>query len=53
MRTLISSAFMSLDGVVDSPGGEPGYRNTGWTFKDVEFLPEAFEIKIREQKEAG
>ncbi|MEV7440896.1 dihydrofolate reductase family protein [Streptomyces sp. NPDC091204] len=53
MRTLISSAFISLDGVVDSPGGEPGYRNTGWTFKDVEFLPEAFEIKIREQKEAG
>lgn len=53
MRTLISSAFISLDGVVEAPGGEPGYRNSGWTFKDVEFLPEAFEIKGREQKEAS
>ena len=52
MRTLISTAFISLDGVVEAPGGEPGYRNAGWTFKDVEFLPEAFEIKGREQKEA-
>ncbi|EFL19629.1 dihydrofolate reductase family protein [Streptomyces sp. C] len=53
MRTLISSAFVSLDGVVEAPGGEPGYRNSGWTFKDVEFLPEAFEIKEREQREAS
>ncbi|MER6788318.1 dihydrofolate reductase family protein [Streptomyces sp. NPDC000658] len=52
MRTLISTAFISLDGVVEAPGGEPGYRNAGWTFKDVEFLPEAFEIKGREQEEA-
>ncbi|GGT57252.1 dihydrofolate reductase family protein [Actinomadura citrea] len=52
MRTLISTAFMSLDGVVEAPGDEPGYRNSGWTFKDVEFLPEAYEIKGREQMEA-
>ncbi|MEH6374545.1 dihydrofolate reductase family protein [Streptomyces sp. KLMMK] len=52
MRTLISTAFISLDGVVEAPGGEPGYRNSGWTFKDMEFLPEAFEIKGREQQEA-
>ncbi|MFB6892458.1 dihydrofolate reductase family protein [Kitasatospora sp. NPDC056327] len=52
MRTLITSAFISLDGVVEAPGGEPGYRNSGWTFKDVEFVPEAFEIKGREQEEA-
>jgi len=52
MRKLISTAFISLDGVVEAPGGEPGYRNSGWTFKDVEFLPEAFEIKSREQEEA-
>ena len=52
MRTLISTAFISLDGVVEAPGGEPGYRNSGWTFKHTEFLPEAFEIKGREQKEA-
>ena len=36
MRTLISTAFISLDGVVEAPGGEPGYRNSGWTFKEVE-----------------
>ncbi|MFF2141556.1 dihydrofolate reductase family protein [Kitasatospora sp. NPDC058190] len=52
MRTLISTAFISLDGVVEGPGGEPGYRNSGWTFKDVEFVPEAYEIKEREQQEA-
>ncbi|MCX5084476.1 dihydrofolate reductase family protein [Streptomyces sp. NBC_00401] len=53
MRTLISTAFVSLDGVVEAPGGEPGYRNSGGTFKDVEFLPESFEIKGREQQEAA
>lgn len=53
MRTLISSAFVSLDGVMEAPGGEPGYRNSGWTFKDVEFVPEAFEIKGREQEESA
>ncbi|GAA4001513.1 dihydrofolate reductase family protein [Streptomyces marokkonensis] len=52
MRTVISTAFISLDGVVEAPGGEPGYRNSGWTFKDVEFLPEAFGIKGEEQKAA-
>ncbi|MGW0999496.1 dihydrofolate reductase family protein [Streptomyces sp. NPDC002523] len=52
MRTLISTAFISLDGVMEAPGGEPGYRNSGWTFKEVEFVPEAFEIKGREQQEA-
>ncbi|MGV9264808.1 dihydrofolate reductase family protein [Kitasatospora sp. NPDC003701] len=52
MRTLISTAFISLDGVVEGPGGEPGYRNSGWTFKDVEFLPEAYDIKGREQQES-
>ncbi|MCX4729834.1 dihydrofolate reductase family protein [Streptomyces sp. NPDC051658] len=53
MRTLISTAFISLDGVVEAPGGESGYRNAGWTFKDIEFVPEAFEIKGREQQEAA
>jgi dihydrofolate reductase len=52
MRTLISTAFISLDGVVEGPGGEPGYRNSGWTYKDIEFVPEAYEIKGREQEEA-
>jgi dihydrofolate reductase len=53
MRDLIYTAFMSIDGVVEAPGGEPGYRNTGWTFEGIEFLPEAYELKDREQREAG
>jgi dihydrofolate reductase len=52
MRTLISSSFVSLDGVVEAPGGEPGYRNSGWTFKDIEFDPAAYAIKGSEQEEA-
>ena len=53
MRTLIYTAFVSLDGVVEGPAPEPGYRNSGWTFKGIEFLPEVYELKGREQEEAG
>ncbi|MEV0676048.1 dihydrofolate reductase family protein [Actinosynnema sp. NPDC050436] len=53
MRTLIATAFVSLDGVVEAPGGEPGYRNSGWTFQDVEFDPAAYELKEREQAESS
>ena len=53
MRLLIVSAFLSLDGVVEAPGGEPGYRNAGWTFRDIEFDPAAYEIKSREQEETS
>ena len=53
MRTLIATAFVSLDGVVEAPGGEPGYRNAGWTFKDIEFDPAAYELKGREQDESA
>ena len=52
MSQLIYTAFVSLDGVVEAPGGEPGYRNTGWTFA-VDFLEEAYGLKAREQDVAG
>ncbi len=52
MRTLIVTAFMSLDGVIDSPGGGDHPR-AGWSFKEVDFNPAAYEIKDREQQEAG
>jgi dihydrofolate reductase len=52
MRTLISTAFISLDGVVEDPGGQTGYRNGGWTFKDVDFVPEAYAIKGSEELES-
>ncbi|MGW1344414.1 dihydrofolate reductase family protein [Kribbella sp. NPDC002412] len=53
MRTLIATAFVSLDGVVEAPGGEPGYRNSGWTFKDIAFDESAYELKGREQDQAA
>ncbi|EWM12451.1 riboflavin biosynthesis protein RibD [Kutzneria sp. 744] len=53
VRTLITTAFVSLDGVVEAPGGEPGYRNSGWTFQGIEFDPAAYELKGREQEEAS
>jgi dihydrofolate reductase len=53
MRTLITTAFVSLDGVIEAPGGEPGHRSSGWTFRDIEFDPAAYELKGREQNEAA
>ena len=51
MRRLIVTEFISLDGVVDSPGNGD-YPHAGWTFKNVPFEPAAYEIKGREQLEA-
>jgi dihydrofolate reductase len=52
MRTLIVTEFISLDGVIDSPGGG-SHPRAGWTFKEVPFDASAYEIKGREQSEAG
>jgi len=52
MRTLIVTAFVSADGVMEGPGGG-SYRNAGWTFKDVEFDEAAYELKGREQEETA
>ena len=47
MRDLVYTGFMSLDGVVDSPGGpSEGHRSGGWVAHD--FLPEAFALKGEE-----
>ncbi|WP_069162442.1 dihydrofolate reductase family protein [Nocardia altamirensis] len=32
MRELIVSEFITIDGVVEAPGGEPGHRHSGWVF---------------------
>ena len=52
MRTLITTHFVSLDGVAEAPGGEDGYRHTGWT-QDIEADPAQYEPKGREQEEAA
>ncbi|MGK8557735.1 dihydrofolate reductase family protein [Nocardia gipuzkoensis] len=50
-RELVYTGFMSLDGVVDSPGGKvEGHRSGGWVL-DTEFVPEAFSLKAEELAE--
>ncbi|WP_433591429.1 dihydrofolate reductase family protein [Nocardia sp. CA-145437] len=47
-RELVYTGFMSLDGVVDSPGGTAeGHRSGGWVM-DTEFVPEAYSLKDEE-----
>lgn len=47
-RELVYTGFMSLDGVVDSPGGKvEGHRSGGWVMK-TEFVPEAYSLKGEE-----
>ncbi|QWC84659.1 dihydrofolate reductase family protein [Nocardioidaceae bacterium] len=52
MRQLIVTEMMSLDGVVDSPGGGDHPR-AGWTFGEVPFEEAAYELKGTEQEQAG
>ncbi|MGJ9407159.1 dihydrofolate reductase family protein [Nesterenkonia aurantiaca] len=50
-RELVWTGFMTLDGVVDSPGGSSeGHRSGGWVL-NTEFLPEAFALKGEELQE--
>ena len=47
-RELVYTGFMSLDGVVDSPGGTAeGHRSGGWVMQ-TEFVPESFALKGEE-----
>ena len=44
-RELVYTGFMSLDGVLDSPGSTTeGHRSGGWVM-DTEFVPESFALK--------
>ena len=52
MREIIVTAFISLDGVVEAPGGEEGFKHTGWTF-DIETDPTMYDYKFEETREAG
>ena len=53
MRTLIYTAFVSLDGVVEAPGGEPGIPQRRLDHQRHRVLEDAYEIKGREQAEAS
>lgn len=32
MKKLVVSEFVTLDGVMEAPGGEPGHPHSGWVF---------------------
>jgi dihydrofolate reductase len=51
VRTLIVSEFVSLDGVVEAPGGEPGFRHSGWT-QDIDEDPAVYAFKLAEAQAA-
>ncbi|GAB3996838.1 dihydrofolate reductase family protein [Nocardioides marmoraquaticus] len=52
MTRLVLTTFVSLDGVMEAPGGGD-HPYAGWTFKDVAFDEAAYEIKGREMETTG
>ena len=46
MARLVVSEFVSLDGVMQAPGGESGYKHTGWVMKFPS--PDKFKYKLTE-----
>lgn len=52
MREIVTTHFVSLDGVAEAPGGEPGYRHSGWVL-DTPHDADAFANKTHEQEVAG
>jgi dihydrofolate reductase len=51
MRKLIVTEFVSVDGVMEAPGGEPGYKHAGWTF-EYPMVPDQMKVKLDETLEA-
>lgn len=52
-RELVWTGFMTLDGVMDSPGSDSeGHPNGGWVFR-TPFVPEAFALKGEELAETS
>jgi dihydrofolate reductase len=47
VRPLIITEFVSVDGVMEAPGGEPGYPHTGWVGNY--FSDELGQYKLEEQ----
>jgi len=50
VRTLIVTEFISLDGVVEAPGGEATHPNAGWTM--TYGVPESYAFKLKETMDA-
>ncbi len=52
MARLIVSEFVSLNGVMEAPGGEPTHPHTGWTFES-HYDDDHYPYKLEEAEEAG
>jgi len=52
MRSVIVTEFVSLDGVMEAPGGDESFRHAGWTF-DIETDDTMYAYKFDEANEAG
>jgi dihydrofolate reductase len=50
MRRLIVTEFVTLDGVMEAPGGEPGHPHSGWVFDFM--TPEQEKWKLQETLDA-
>jgi dihydrofolate reductase len=44
MRKLIVSEFVTLDGVMEAPGGEEGHPHTGWVFDFMSAAQEQYKL---------
>ena len=51
MSKLVVTEFVTLDGIMEAPGGEPSHPHSGWVFDFMS--PEQEEWKLREALEAG
>jgi dihydrofolate reductase len=52
VRPIVVTEFITLDGIVDSPGGGD-HPHAGWTFNDVEHDDAVYDIKGREEQQAS
>jgi dihydrofolate reductase len=52
MAELIVTEFLTLDGVMEAPGGEPSHPHTGWVGPFMESDPELMPFKFEEQMRA-
>jgi dihydrofolate reductase len=49
MRRIVVTEFLSLDGVMEDPGGAEGFQHGGWTFRFQD--PEGMSFKLTETLE--
>ncbi len=52
MRKLVVSEFVTLDGVMEAPGGEEGHPHSGWVFDFMSKEQERFKLEETLESEA-